>query len=218
MQRDHHSRPALMALAAAIGLAAFTMPATAGEMNTPMKSHPSQGEVRTLDRSDAMLMTTASGAFVSVTTDGLMPGHVHTLWFVAINAPEACESAPCKTPDVLKRTALTRSDVGFADSLIVGDDGVGRFAAHVPVGNLRQAWFDHGYEQTETAEVHLVVQDHGPALPHMTTDMLSSYRGGCTDESLPDPVPTTARADGTPGPNQCRMVQFTVFEQTARQS
>jgi hypothetical protein len=43
--------------------------------------------------------------------------------------------------------------------------------------------------------------------------MLNTYRGGCSDESLPPPFPDTAKSDGEPGPNTCRLVQFTVFQQ-----
>ncbi len=209
--------PAL-ALASATAIAPAAADEGIASFKATMKSHPSQGDVRRIDGATAALMTTAAGAFVSVSTSGLTPGNVHTVWFVAINDPAACETSPCKTLDVLKRTAMTKSDVGFADGLIVGADGTAEFAGHVPVGDLRGAWFENGYQQAQTAEIHLVIQDHGPLISELAEEMTTSYRGGCTDESLPPPVPDTARADGTPGPNTCRMVQFTIFEQTGDQS
>ena len=96
--------------------------------------------------------------------------------------------------------------------IIVGSDGSGHFAAYQPVGALNGAWFKDGLQQTDEVEVHLVVNDHGPAIEGRVADMLSTYRGGCTTDSIPAPMPASARAQGTPGPNQCRLVQFSIFE------
>ena len=62
------------------------------------------------------------------------------------------------------------------------------------------------------AEIHLVVNDHGPAIPGMVDEMLHTYRGGCTDDSLPPPFPATAKSDGAPGPNTCRLYQSATFQ------
>ena len=61
------------------------------------------------------------------------------------------------------------------------------------------------------AEVHVGLHNHGPVIASLCDEMLTSYRAGCTDASLPSP-PATAYADGTPGPNACQMWQFTIFE------
>ena len=206
----------VLAFGAAVGPAAAEV---AGSRVTvaPVKSHASQGDVRAIQGAEAVLSTTQDGAFVSVSTSGLTPGHAHTMWFVAINAPEACETSPCKSPDVMARTAGTVSDVGFADGLIVGADGTGRFAARIPVGALRYAWFGNGYRNAQGAEIHVTIADHGPIVPEYVDSMLSSFRGGCTDESLSAAVPDTARSNGTPGPNSCKVVQFAVFEQDGEQ-
>ena len=72
--------------------------------------------------------------------------------------------------------------------------------------------------KTEGIEVHLVLNDHGPVIEGRTADMLSTYRGGCTTESIPAPMPASARASGTPGPNQCRLVQFSIFKPAGSES
>jgi hypothetical protein len=113
----------------------------------------------------------------------------------------------------MERTATTKADVGYADGVIAGADGKARFAARIPVGEMRQAWFGNGYQNAQEAEVHLAIADHGPVIPDMAETMIGSYRGGCTDESLPAGVPDTARGDGAPGPNTCRMVQFAILVQ-----
>ncbi len=43
-------------------------------------------------------------------------------------------------------------------------------------------------------------------------EMIRTYRTGCTDASLPAIFPPAAFADGTPGPNTCRLYQAAVFE------
>jgi len=85
----------------------------------PVETHPSQGEVRTVNGAMARLVTTREGAFVNFSTRELNPGHVYTLWWVVINQPEACATSPCKSPDVLKSTAKTNSDVTYGDGIVV---------------------------------------------------------------------------------------------------
>ena len=78
---------------------------------------------------------------------------------------------------------------------------------------MPQAWYGNGLQDPEAAEIHLVINDHGPLLADMVGTMLGSYRGGCTDESLPLLFPDSAKADGTPGPNACLLYQVAVFQQ-----
>lgn len=115
----------------------------------------------------------------------------------------------------LERTAETDTDVGYAAGLIAGPDGTGRFVFHQPLGAIPQAWFGIGYTNAQGAEIHLVVNDHGPLVEGMEHSMTGSYRGGCTDESLPAAFPETAKANGKPGPNTCRLLQTAVFAQDA---
>ena len=186
--------------------------------SSAVKTHPSQGDVAVVSLAKARMQVDDGGIFIAMNTIGLAPGHVHTLWLVTINDPAACDASPCTSKDVLKRTDAVKADVGYAGGIIVGGDGIGSFAAYQPVGALNGAWFNDGLQHTDGVEVHLVVNDHGPAIEGRTADMLSTYRGGCTNESIPAPMPTTARAQGTPGPNQCRLVQFSIFEPVSNQS
>jgi hypothetical protein len=70
--------------------------------------------------------------------------------------------------------------------------------------------FGHGLTNPRGAEIHLILQDHGPGL---VANQLSPVRGGCTDASLPSLYPPVAFADGIPGPNTCRLRQFAVLQQ-----
>jgi hypothetical protein len=48
--------------------------------------------------------------------------------------------------------------------------------------------------------------------------MSSDYPVGCSDDSLPDTDPATARADGKPGSNACKRVQSVTFMQSEAQT
>jgi len=176
-----------------------------------VETHPSQGDVREIAGSEARRIATEDGVFVSLDTRELTPGHAYTMWFVAVNAPDKCESTPCKPADVLKRSEIVQSDVGYADGLIAGADGTGQFAAFQPAGALPHAWLGTGLTDPAGAEVHLVIHDHGPLIDGREAAMIGTYRDGCTDESIPAAVPDAARADGQPGPNACRLVQDVIF-------
>jgi hypothetical protein len=178
-----------------------------------VETHPSQGDIREIDGSEAILLTTAKGVIASLETSGLVPGNAYTLWFVAINNPSACKNSPCKGSDVLGLSDAVQSDVGYGDGLIAGPDGTGVFTTHRKKGDIPQAWIGTGLTQPETAEIHLVVHDHGPLIAGREAEMIGTFRGACTEESLSKMAPDTARADGSPGPNTCKLVQDVIFVQ-----
>lgn len=82
-------------------------------------------------------------------------------------------------------------------------------------GRVARAVVRQWSARPDDGQVHLVVNDYGPVIDGRVTDMLSTYRDGCADASIPTPMPETARAQGQPGPNECRLVQFAVFKQPA---
>lgn len=217
--------PFVVALAA---LALMTVPAGAGggsgmKLNGTLykavvETHPSQGQVREIADSEAILFTTSKGVIASLETNGLTPGNAYTLWFVAINNPKACENSPCKGSDVLGKSDKVQSDVGYGDGIIAGPDGTGTFTTHRKKGAIPQAWIGTGLTHPETAEIHLVVHDHGPLIPGREAEMIGTFRGACTEDSLSKMAPDTARADGKPGPNECKLIQDVIFMQSGEQT
>lgn len=208
----------IVLLVCAYGVQGVAIHAQAATVNANVyqrhvETHPSQGPVRIIDGAKAMLVTTEKGAFVHIATQELTPGHVHTLWWVVINNPAACATSPCGPPDVLKHTAATNADITYGGGILAGADGKGRFNSFLATGDMPNAWFGNGYRNALGAEIHFVINDHGPLIPELAQSMFGSYRGGCKDESLPPPFPATAKADGTPGPNTCRLVQDAIFVQ-----
>lgn len=171
------------------------------------------------------LTRTPNGVNYRVQTEGLEPGHAHTLWIVIFNNPDGCLSGipgvtSCGPADVVNDAA--RPDMMWAAGNIVGGSGrttlAGRRSvadqsrsANAPVGLPA-----YGLETPEGAEFHLVVHDHGPVLPSYMPDMIQSIDGGCTDAGVPAagvPSPWNDYA-GPPmgafarrGPNTCASVQ-----------
>lgn len=176
-----------------------------------VETHPSQGDMTMIEGSRAQLKTTEEGIFARLETSQLSPGHVLTMWVVVINNPAACESSPCTGKDIFARTSEVLADVVYGDGIIVDSDGRGTFTAFQERGPLDGGWLGSDLTNPMGAEVVLVVNDHGPLIEGEEADMLTSYRGGCTEASIPGPFPATARALGKPGPNTCRLVQVAHF-------
>ncbi len=193
-------------------LVAFTdITVSASTLEGVVKTHPSQGEVTNVDGANSSLIRGADGIYISLQTEGLIPGNVYTYWMVVFNAPANCETAPCSGKDALVRSEIVQSDAGYAGGAIVGNDGKLTMTAYQPVGALTNPFFDRGIESTDGLEVHLILQDHGAAIGGRELEMLSTYRGGCSDASIPPAFPDTARSQGSAGPNECRMVQFVAY-------
>jgi hypothetical protein len=163
----------------------------------------------------AELETTPDQATLSVDTRALNPGHAYTLWFVIINNPAECEDypEPCAAPDVLDNPD-TRSNVAWGDGQVADDEGLATFNATFNTGAVPGGWYEGvDFEDPQAAEIHFTLNDHGPVIDDLRDDMLTTYRGGCTNESLVEAFPDVAHADGTPGPNTCRLWQAAIFQQ-----
>jgi len=178
-----------------------------------VRTHPSQGDVVEVEGAQAELFATENGITMNFRTSGLEEGHVYTAWWAIINNPENCETSPCTGADILGNTDGVNAEVTYADSILASEEGKMEFAAYLATGDVPEAWFGNGLTNPLGAEVQVIINDHGPFIPDIVDNMLNSYRGGCTDESLPPPFPDTAKSDGEPGPNTCKLIQFAVFQQ-----
>ncbi len=178
-----------------------------------VETHLSQGDVRDIEGATATLMASEAGVFVHMQTAELEEGHVYTMWVVIVNNPEACETSPCAPSDILGNSDAVQSEVTWGDSVLYSNEARMEFAAFLPTGDVVEPWFGNGITNPLEAEIHLIINDHGEVVSEMTATMLNTYRGGCTDESLPPPFPETATSDGEPGPNTCRLVQGAIFAQ-----
>ena len=158
----------------------------------------------------AQLIRRDAGVTFQLSTANLRPGHAYTLWFVVINNPDACAASPCSAPDIMLNPA-TQSQITYGAGHVVGAGGRGAFAGSFRVGSL-PGWLPNAaLSAPRTAEIQLVLNDHGTVLKGYLPEQIQSYRAGCTDASLPGIFPPSAKADGTPGPNACQLYQAAVF-------
>jgi hypothetical protein len=159
----------------------------------------------------ATLVRRDDGVSFSIATHGLRAGHAYTVWFVVLNNPSACQASPCSGPDILLNPA-TDAQVTFGAGHVVGGSGRAGFGGSFRAGALEDGWLaGGGLYDPRGAQIQLVLNDHGPVLKGYMPGMISTYRAGCTDVSLPGIFPATARADGAPGPNACQLYQVAVF-------
>ncbi|MEL7526253.1 MAG: hypothetical protein AAFN16_10810 [Pseudomonadota bacterium] len=205
-------RQAFLATAGLTVIATATH-ATEGTMVSRTVEHMATAEqpAKPIKGSQARLSRTAGGATMTLRTSDLVPGNVTTAWWVIMTRPENCSAAPCTAEDVIGRAAEVGTQIVYADGVVNAPDGSADFAAYLPAGSVSGGWYAQRFDRPETSEIHLVLNDHGPLLPDIAASMLTSYRGGCRDDSLPPPFPDTAKADGTAGPNACRLIQDAIF-------
>ena len=161
----------------------------------------------------ASLRRSPQGIRYRFDTEGLTPGHAYTLWLVVVNDPGECADSPCAPPTDIITNAATDSQITFADAgTVARRRGAAVLRARFRAAPLLDGWLPvQGLDDPMGAEIHLVLNDHGPVIDQLREEMTSSYRAGCTDASLPPFFPPTAFADGTPGPNTCRLYQAAVF-------
>lgn len=201
---------------APIGPSTPANPDVSGPVEKHVETFPGQGPVRTIEGSKASLVRTKAGAYVSFQTKELTPGHVYTLWWIIMNDPTKCSARPCTPEDVLGKHAEVKSEVTWADGLVAPESGGATFSSFLAKGDVWKPWFGNHFPDPMTAEIHLILNDHGPAVDGKVGDMITSYRTGCTDESLPPPFPDAAKQDGEAGPNKCALVQDVIFPMTPK--
>lgn len=143
-----------------------------------------------------------AGVFGTISTSGLTPGHVVTLWWAFFNTPAGCANTICAPSDLNR--LIVNGSLQFGGGQIVGANGRADFSGYVGVGDSSGyfALFPNmpdppvGLVDPKGAQIHLVIRDHGPASTDAATlsAQLNSFGGGCT--------PT----------NTCTNVQAAVFQ------
>lgn len=168
------------------------------------------GKSGTVSGASAQVVRNDNGIAYQLRTTGLQPGNAYTLWLVVINNPSICAADACTAGEIFN--PASDSQVRFAAGHVAGGSGQGTFAGHVSEGALSGWLPNRELDDARGAEVHLVLNDHGPALPEFMPGMIHTYRGGCSDASpFPGIFPATALADGEVGPNICRLYQAATF-------
>lgn len=189
--------------------------ALADAITKPMSWAPDSGLTPApIEGTSAVLEKGPFGAAMAIKSLGLTPGDVVTVWWVAVQNPSVCAANPCKPTETMVEGSGSDSVVTLAASGVVGEDGTISLAGFLPKGQVEGNFFDTTFHSPETAEYHLPIHNHGPLDPAIAEEMLTSFRAGCTDESLPEYYPQTALADGAKGSFDCKTVQVASFTQS----
>jgi len=153
--------------------------------------HPqqaSQGHAGLVDNASATLVRNEDGISYRLHTNSLTANNAYTLWLVVVNNPEACDSSPCTAPDIILN-GETDSQVLFGTGLVAGGSGKATFAGTLKEGDLAGWLPDRTFDDAGTAEIHLVLNDHGPSIP----SGLANATIGTLSAALPEPVFTGTR-------------------------
>ena len=126
------------------------------------------------------LLRTNNKISMTLRVGGLTPGNAYTIWWVVWNNPENC-----KTPFVCIESDFDNFesvgvDVLYAAGHIAGASGKGNFAGSLSEGDTSGSVFTEiGVQDARTAEVHLVLRDHGTAIPGEIPAQIGTFPGGC---------------------------------------
>lgn len=187
-------------------------PAQADAITKPMNWTPGSGmSPGPVEGTSVVLERGEFGVAMAIKSSGLTPGDVVTVWWVAIQNPEACANIPCTPQETMSANSETDSVVALAAGGVVSEDGTISLASFLPSGEVEGNFFDTILHSPETAEYHLPIHNHGPLDPSIAEEMLTSFRAGCTDESLPEYYPQSALSDGVQGNFDCKTVQVAEF-------
>lgn len=147
------------------------------DVYSPMTSEVSGSS--TLYRTDDTITATLEST-------GLIAGHAYTLWVLVFNQPEDCGSSPCGLSDL--RNVPAKAEMLSGSGLVADANGKGIFSCNIMENDGTSSINDRlgmpidvgGIWDAQTAEVHLIVRSHGPAISGQVIDQISSYGGGCT--------------------------------------
>ena len=135
----------------------------------------------------------SDGIKVNFMTRNLIPGNAYTLWFVIFGE----EMGPPTST--------------YAGGLVVGKNGKAIFSAQKSEGEV----FENGsiFNNPLTAEIHLAVRTHGPAIPGMTELQITTMDGGCRlDEGIGYPSGPSLHPDSAEVEGYCANVQVAMHE------
>lgn len=138
----------------------------------------------------ASLSRNNDGVFGTISTSGLTPGHVTTLWWAIFNNPEFCANPGC-TPADFNNPAVNGS-LQFGGGTIADAGGRVSFSGYLAEGDNSGFYLNPmfpnlpnpapGIVDAKKAQIHLAIRTHGMpnADPAILQQQLTSFPGGCS--------------------------------------
>jgi len=141
---------------------------------------------------------------VTFKTSDLTPGYVYTIWWVIWNKPENCTvPGACSDAD-FAIADLVEVEVLAGSGLEADATGAATFTATLNANDITGSYnvpfglpAAGGLQDTQHAEVHIVLRSHGPKIPGQFNEQLTTYEGGCT--TFFDPFTEVPDAEGECG-------------------
>ena len=148
------------------------------------------GSATVIPQAGASLSRNKEGALAAISTSGLTPGHVTTLWWVIFNNPEFCATPVCATSDF--NNPLVNSSLQLGGGTIADAGGRVSFMSYLAVGENTGFYLNpmfpnmpnpaSGIVSTKKAQIHLAIRTHGAPNPDpvIFNQQLTSFPGGCS--------------------------------------
>jgi hypothetical protein len=134
------------------------------------------------------LTRTDNGVSMTAHATDLIANYAYTVWWVIFNTPTECAAPGCSVADVFANRGTP--SLRLAAGHVVGDSGIGDFGGHLSEGatggppcSSNPATLGScgpGLLDARAAVIHLVVRSHGPAIPELVTEQISSFTGACS--------------------------------------
>jgi hypothetical protein len=140
-----------------------------------------------VDGASARLVRNANIAHLKISSQQLEPGHVYTIWAIVFENPSACQDN-CNGPD-LGDPAVDGTVFGAVAGTVADDDGTAKFTAHIAAGDDGYSDIfvgDGALDGPLSAEIHFIVRSHGPVIPDLIDEQLSTLQGGCDVNACED--------------------------------
>ncbi len=137
------------------------------------------------------LVRNKNGISVVFKTSNLIPGNAYTLWAVAVNIPELCDAVPCRVNEIVGPARKpVEADALLLKGLVANSEKM-TFAGHIKENDGSTSVNPDmglptdvgGLWDAQTAEIHLVIRDHGVAIPGLIDEQTSTFTGGCVENT-----------------------------------
>ncbi len=177
-------------LTLALATHAIAQKETSGNVRTAITQVHVIATGAVVPQAGASLARNNVGVLGEISTSGLTPGHVATLWWAIYNKPEFCATPGCTPPDL--NNPLVNGSLQFGGGTIVGAGGRADFSGYLAEGDNTGFYLNPmfpnmpnpspGIVDAKAATIHMAIRSHGPASsdPAILALQLTTFTGGCT--------------------------------------
>ena len=139
----------------------------------------------TIPAASSTLVRTSHAVSVTISTRGLVPGHVYTIWWIIFAKPVFCAAATCSGADLANPNV--QGTVAWATGRVADDRGQAVFSAHLVPGNPEGfVVFGTTAFNPLVAEIHQVIRHHNEVGANGSSllGQLTTLNDGCVGECV----------------------------------